>query len=186
MGKLIYVMNTSLDCYVEDAQGDFGWAPPNEEVNAYIRELTSPVGTYLYGRRMYDAMVFWESEYATHDLPQFVLDWAKVWQPATKIVYSRSLTEPRSARTSIVREFDPKAVERLKADADRDLSINGPELAAHALRSGLVDEIQMIVHPVVVGGGKPFFPAGVRLNLELLEERRFSNGVIGLRYAVRS
>ena len=185
MAKLIYVMNTSLDCYVEDEQGGFGWSAPNEEVNSYINELSSSVGTYLYGRRMYEAMVFWESAYAAHNLPQFLLDWAKLWQAATKIVYSRSLTEARSTRTRVVREFDAKAVGRLKADAEHNISINGPELAAHALRAGLVDEIQMIVHPVVVGGGKRFFPVGVRADLELVEERGFRNGVIGLRYHLR-
>ena len=185
MAKLIYVMNTSLDCYVEDEQGDFGWSAPNEEVNSYINELHSSVGTYLYGRRMYDAMVFWETGYAAHNLPQFLLDWAKLWQAATKIVYSRSLTEARSARTQIVREFDAEAVRRLKGNAERHITINGPELAAHALRADLVDEVQMIVCPVVVGGGKRFFPDGVRADLELVDERGFSNGVVGLRYAVR-
>jgi len=185
MAKLIYIMNTSLDGYVEDAQGDFGWTPPNKEVNSYINELASPVGTYLYGRRMYEAMVYWEAAYAEHDLPQYLLDWAPQWQAAEKIVYSRTLAEPRSARTRIEREFDPDAVRRLKAEADKDITVNGPELAAHALRAGLVDELQMIVHPVIVGGGKPFFPDGVRLNLELIEARTFRQGVVALRYTVR-
>jgi dihydrofolate reductase len=185
MAKLIYSMLTSLDCYVEDEHGGFGWAVPDEEVNSYINELASSFGTYLYGRRMYEAMVYWETAYAVRDHPQFLLDWARLWQAAEKIVYSRTLAEPRSARTRIEREFDPDAVRRLKADAERDITVNGPELAAHALRAGLVDEFQMIVCPVVVGGGKRFFPDGVRSDLELVEERAFRKGVVALRYAVR-
>jgi dihydrofolate reductase len=185
MAKLIYLMNTSLDGYVEDAQGGFGWTVPNEEVNGYINELTSSVGTYLYGRKMYDAMVYWETGYTAHALPQFLLDWARQWQAAEKIVYSRTLDEPRTARTRIEREFNPDAVRRLKTHAARDLTVNGPDLAAHALRAGLVDEVQMFVCPVVVGGGKRFFPDGVRSDLELIEERAFSNGVVAVRYAVR-
>jgi dihydrofolate reductase len=185
MAKLIYIMQTSLDGYVEDADGSIGWSAPDAEVNATINELTSSVGAYLYGRRMYDAMVYWETAYKAHELPQFLLDWAKQWQATEKIVYSRTLTEPRSARTRIERAFDPDAVRRLKADAERDITINGAELAAHALRAGLVDELQMIVCPVILGGGKRFFPAGVRSDLELVEARTFHNGVVVLRYAVR-
>src|SRR2546429_682543 len=185
MAKLIYLMHTSLDGYVEDEQGGFGWTAPDKEVNGYINDLTSSVGAYLYGRKMYDAMVFWEKDYAAHDLPQFSLDYARMWQAAEKIVYSRTLAEPRSARTRIEREFDPGAVRRLKADAEHDITVDGPELAAQAIRAGLVDQFQMIVLPVVVGNGKRFFPDGVRLNLELVEERRFRKGVVVLRYAVR-
>jgi dihydrofolate reductase len=185
MAKLIYWMNTSLDGYVEDEHGGFGWTGPDEEVNAYINELSSSVGTYLYGRKMYEAMVYWETEYAVHDLPQFLLDWARQWQAAEKIVYSRTLAEPRSARTRIEREFDPDAVRRLKADAEHDVTVNGPEVAANAINVGLVDEVQMFVCPVVVGGGKRFFPDGVRSDLELVEERAFRNGVVAVRYAVR-
>jgi dihydrofolate reductase len=185
MAKLIYTMNMSLDGYVEDEHGGFGWGAPDEEVNSYINELASSVGTYLYGRRMYEAMVYWETAYAVHDQPQFLLDWARQWQATEKIVYSRTLAEPRSARTRIEGEFDPDAVRRLKADAEHDITVNGPELAAHALRAGLVDEFQMIVWPVVVGGGKRFFPVGVRSDLELVEERAFRKGVVILRYAVR-
>ena len=178
-------MHTSLDGYVEDGQGGFDWTAPDEEVNGYINDLTSSIGTYLYGRKMYDAMVFWEKDYATHALPQFSLDYARMWQAAEKIVYSRTLAEPRSARTRFEREFDPAAVRRLKADAGRGMSINGPGLAAHALKAGLVDEVQLFVHPVIVGGGKRFFPDGVRADLELIEERTFRNGVIAVRCAVR-
>lgn len=186
MTKLIYWMNTSLDGYVEDEHGDFGWMGPDEAVNTYINEVSSSVGTYLYGRKMYEAMVFWETEYTHHDLPSFMLDWARLWQATEKIVFSRTLAEPHSARTRIEGEFNPDAVRRLKAGAERDMTVNGSELAAHALRAGLVDEIRMFVGPATVGGGKRFFPDGVRLDLELVEERVFSNGVVALRYAVRS
>ena len=186
MVKLIYSMLTSLDGYTEDEQGDFGWgAPEDGELHSYINELASSVGTYLYGRRMYETMVYWETAHTIPDQPQFVLDWARLWQAAEKIVYSRTLAEPRSARTRIEREFDPDAVRRLKAGAEHDITVDGPELAAQAIRAGLVDELQPIVCPVVVGGGKRFFPDGVRLGLELVEERRFGNGVVVLRYAVR-
>ncbi|XXX77505.1 dihydrofolate reductase family protein [Sorangium sp. So ce134] len=186
MARLIYSMIMSLDGHTEDEHGRFDWgAPEDEEVHSYINELASPFGTYLYGRKMYETMVYWESAYAVQEQPQFVLDWARQWQAAEKIVYSRTLAEPRSARTRIEREFDPDAVRRLKADAERDIAVNGPELAAHAMRAGLVDEFQMIVCPLIVGGGKRFFPDGARLDLELLEERRFRNGVVVLRYAAR-
>jgi dihydrofolate reductase len=186
MAKLIYSMFTSLDSYTEDGHGRFGWgAPEDEELHSYINELASSFGTYLYGRRMYETMVYWETAHTVRDQPQFVRDFARQWQAAEKIVYSRTLAEPRSARTRIEREFDPGAVRRLKADAEHDITVDGPELAAQAIRASLVDEFQMIVCPVVVGSGKRFFPDGVRLNLELVEERRFRKGVIVLRYAVR-
>lgn len=186
MGKVIYSMIMSLDGYVEDEHGRFGWgAPEDEEVHGYINQLASSVGTYLYGRRMYETMVYWETAHTVPGQPEVILDWARQWQTAEKIVYSRTLAEPRSARTRIEREFDPDEVRRLKADAPYDITVDGPGLAAHALRAGLVDELQMIVCPVVVGGGKRFFPDGVRLELELLEERRFRKGVIVMRYAVR-
>jgi dihydrofolate reductase len=187
MAKLIYSMIMSLDGYTEDEHGRFGWgAPEDEEVHSYINHLAAQFGTYLYGRRMYETMVYWETAHAVPDQPRFVLDFAKQWQAAEKIVYSRTLGQPRSARTRIEREFDPDAVRRLKANAQRDITVDGPELAAQAIRAGLVDEFQMIVCPVVVGSGKRFFPDGVRLDLELVEERRFRKGVVILRYAVRS
>ena len=186
MAKLLYSMIMSLDGYTEDEHGNFGWgAPDDEEVHSYVNELASSLGTYLYGRRMYETMVYWETAHTFQDQPQFVLDWARQWQAAEKIVYSRNLAKPRSARTRIERTFDPDAVRRLKANAEHDISVDGPELAAHALRAGLVDECQMIVCPAVVGGGKRFFPDGVRLDLELVEDRRFGNGVVVLRYASR-
>jgi dihydrofolate reductase len=186
MAKLIYSMLTSLDGYTEDEHGGFGWgAPDDEEVHSHINELASSFGTYLYGRRMYETMVYWETAYTVPDQPPFVLDFARQWQSADKIVYSRSLAEPRSARTRIERDFNADAVRRLKADAERDMTVDGPGLAAHALRAGLVDEFQMIVCPVIVGGGKRFFPDSVRLDLELVDERRFRNGVLILRYTLR-
>ena len=186
MAKLIYSMLMSLDGYTEDEHGNFGWgAPEDEEVHSYINELGSSLGTYLYGRRMYETMVYWETAHTVPDQPQVILDWARLWQAAEKVVYSRTLAEPRSARTRIEREFDPDAVRQLKATAAHDISVDGPELAGHAIRAGLVDEFQMIVNPAIVGGGKRFFPDGVRLDLELLDERRFGNGVVVLRYAVR-
>jgi dihydrofolate reductase len=186
MAKLVYSMLTSLDGYTEDEHGRFGWgAPEDEEVHSYINELASSLGTYLYGRRMYETMVYWETAHTVRDQSRFVLDFARQWQAAEKIVYSRTLAEPRSARTRIEREFDLAAVRRLKANAEHNITVDGPELAAQAIRAGLVDEFQMIVCPVVVVSGKRFFPDGVRLNLELVEERRFRKGVIVLQYAVR-
>ena len=185
MAKLIYSMFTSLDGYAEDGDGGFGWgAPEDEELHSYVNRLASSSGTYLYGRKMYETMVYWETAHTVPDQPQFVLDYARQWLEAEKIVYSRTLVKPRSVRTRIEREFDSGAVWRLKADAEHDITVDGPELAAQAIRAGLVDEFQMIVCPVVVGSGKRFFPDGVELDLQLFEERRFRNGAIVLRYTV--
>lgn len=187
MAQLIYSMMTSLDGYMEDEHGDFGWgAPEDEELHAAVNELASSIGTYLYGRRMYETMVYWETAHTLPDQPPVILDYARQWQAAEKIVYSKTLAEPRSARTRIEREFDSDAVRQLKASAQHDLSVDGSELAAQAIRAGLVDEFHVIVCPVVVGGGKRFFPDGVRLDLKLEEERRFGNGVVILRYTARS
>jgi dihydrofolate reductase len=185
MARLIYGMLQSLDGYTEDARGGFGWAAPDEAVHACANELGASVGTYLYGRRMYETMLYWETAHTLPDQPTVALGWARQWQAAEKVVYSRTLAEPRSARTRIERAFEPDAVRRLKAEADRDIAVAGPGLAAAVLRAGLVDELQMIVFPVVVGGGTRFLPDGVRLDLELMEERRFESGVVVLRYAVR-
>src|SRR5215472_9999629 len=185
MGKLIYSMLMSLDGYVEDEHGRFGWgAPEDEEVHSYINQLESSVGTYLYGRRMYETMVYWETAHTVPNQPQRALDWARQSQAAEKIVYSRTLAEPRSLRPRIERKFDRDVVRQLKADVRHDIAVAGPELAAQALRAGLVDELQMFVCPVVVGAGKRFFPDRVRLKLELVDEHRFRNGVVVLRYAV--
>src|SRR5215472_14840020 len=170
MGKLIYSMLMSVDGYVEDEHGRFDFAVPDEEVFSYINQLASSVGTYLYGRRMYETMVYWETAHTVPNLPPFLRDWTRQWQAAEKIVYSRTLAEPRSVRTRIERQFDPDVVRRLKADVRHDITVDGPELGAHALRADLVEELQMIVCPVVVGAGKRFFPDRVRLKLELVNE----------------
>ena len=182
MGKLITTAITSLDGYVADTDGNFDWSVPDEEVHAFVNDLERPIGTYLYGRRMYEVMRFWETAHSLADQPAFVLDYAAVWQVADKIVYSRTLDTVSTARTRLERQLDPEAVRRLKENTDRDLSVSGPDLAAHAIRVGLVDEYHQFVSPVVVGGGTHWLPDGVRIDLELLEERRFGNGVIYLRY----
>lgn len=180
-------MIMSLDGYVEDKNGEFGWgAPDDEQVHTFVNEQASSVGTYLYGRRMYETMVYWETAHTIPDQPEFVLDWARQWQAAEKIVFSRTLDAPRSARTRIEREFDPEAIRRLKASTKHDITVDGPELAAQALKAGLVDQLQPIICPVIVGGGKPFYPHDLRLDLKLLEERRFDNGVVVLQYSVRN
>jgi dihydrofolate reductase len=181
MGRLIYTAIASLDGYVDDADGNFDWAAPDAEVHAFVNDLERPVGTQLYGRRTYDFLVAWET-WDTAGEPDHIRDWATIWRAADKVVYSKSLERPTSARTRIERDFDPEAVSRMKAAADRDLTVGGPELAAEAIRAGLVDEIQLFVTPVVVGGGTRSLPSGVRLKLELLDERRFGNGVVYLRY----
>ncbi len=185
MARLIYSVIASLDGYIEDDRGQFDWAAPDEEVHGFINELERPIGTYLYGRRMYDVMVFWEDPAAFAGQPAFVQDFARIWQAADKVVYSRTLTDARSARTRIEREFDPGVVRRLKAHAERDLTVAGPELAAQALAEGLVDELQLVLVPVMVGGGTRALPADLRLDLELLEEQRFGNGMVYVRYRVQ-
>ena len=184
MAKLIYSAIASLDGYIEDVSGQFGWAAPDDEVHSFVNELERPVGTYLYGRRMYDTMVYWESPPDLARQSKAVQDFAQIWQAADKVVYSRTLSSPSSARTSIERELDVDAVRRLKETASRDLTVGGPELAAQAIAAGLVDEFQLFLVPVVVGGGKRALPEGVRLSLELLDERRFGNGTVYLRYRV--
>jgi dihydrofolate reductase len=182
VSKLIYSAITSLDGYIEDADGKFDWAEPDDEVHAFANDLERPVGTHLYGRRMYETMVFWERLPDLAELPAYVRDFGEIWQAADKIVYSKTLQTASSARTRIVREFDPEAVRQLKAASTRDITIGGPELAAQAIAAGLVDEYQLFLVPVAVGGGKRALPAGARLSLELLEERRFRNGTVYLRY----
>ena len=187
MGKLIYSAITSLDGYIEDAEGKFDWAAPDEEVHAFVNDLERSVGTYLYGRRMYETMVFWESPPDLAAQPPVVQDFARIWQEADKIVYSKTLHALSRVKTRIEPEFDPNAVLQLKQTAARDLSVGGAELAAQAIKSGLVDEYQLFLVPVVVGGGKHSLPAhGVRVNVELLDERRFRNGTVYLRYRTRS
>lgn len=185
MGKLIYGMITSLDGYVEAAEGDLGTgAAEDEEVHTFIGDTFRDVGTYLYGRRMYETMVFWETAHTDPDAPPHILEYARDWQAAEKIVYSTTLESASSAKTRIEREFDPDAVRQLKAETEADLTIDGPTLAAQAIAAGLVDEYHLFVTTTVVGGGKRFFPDGVRLDLELVEERAFDSGLIYARYRV--
>jgi dihydrofolate reductase len=183
MAQLIYSAIASLDGYIEDADGKFEWAAPDEEVHGFVNDLERSVGTNLYGRRIYETMVFWETA-STADEPAVFADFAQIWQAADKVVYSRTLQTPSSARTRIEREFDPVEVRRLKESSSRDLSIGGPELAGQAIGAGLVDEIRLFLHPVAVGGGKPALAKDLRVQLELLEERRFASGVVYLRYKV--
>jgi dihydrofolate reductase len=182
MAKLTYLAIASLDGYVEDESGAFGWAQPDEEVHAYVNDLARPVGTYLYGRRMYETMAVWETDPTLAGHSPATGDFAALWQSADKIVYSRTLTSAVTERTRIEREFDPEDVARLKAEAASDLSVGGAMLAGAALRAGLVDECHLIVAPVLVGGGKPAFPVDAHVQLELLDERRFGNGMVHLAY----
>jgi dihydrofolate reductase len=182
MAKLIYSAITSLDGYVADEDGNFDWAEPDEEVHSFVNDLERPVGTYLYGRRMYEVMVYWETAHTLRDQPPFVQDFAEIWQAADKIVHSKTLEAVSSARTSIERDFDPEAVRQMKARTGRDITVGGPDLAAQAIRAGLVDEYHLFVAPIVVGGGKQSLPDNVRLKLELLDERRFGNGMVYLHY----
>ena len=184
MAELIYSAITSLDGYIEDETGKFDWAEPDPEVHTLVNDLERPVGIHLYGRRMYEVMVAWETLTPT-DQPPFIQDYAEIWRAADKIVYSTTLETVSSARTRIEKEFDPESVRRLKAEAGRDLAVGGPDLAAHAFRAGLVDEVRLFVAPILVGGGKQSLPDAIRLDLELLDERRFGNGVVHLRYRAR-
>jgi dihydrofolate reductase len=185
MAKLIYTAISSLDGYVADSEGNFEWSAPDREVHRFVNDLERPIGTYLYGRRMYEVMRYWETAPTGNDEPSAEQEYAKIWQTADKIVYSESLEQVSSARTSIQREFDPEAIQQLKAAAERDLSVSGPTLAAQALKLGLVDECHLFLSPIVVGGGNPALPHNVRLGLELLDERRFGNGVVHLHYRVK-
>ena len=182
MPRLIYSAMASLDGYIEDAQGSFAWAAPDEEVHRFVNDLERDVGTHLLGRRMYETLVYWERPPSLDDQPAFVQDFARIWQSADKVVYSRTLQAPGSARTRIEREFDPAAVRALKEQADRDLGVGGPKLAAVAFGHGLVDELQLFVVPVIVGGGKRALPDGICAGVELVDERRFRNGTLFLRY----
>lgn len=184
MAKLIYSAITSLDGYVEDSQGRFDWAAPDEEMHRFVNDLQRPIGTYLYGRRMYETMLYWETAHAVIDQPAVALDFAGIWQAATKIVYSSTIQAPESARTRIEPTFDPTEVRRLKDTATSDLSVGGSRLAAQALRAGLVDECHLFAAPVIVGGGKHWLPDGVGLPLELLDERRFDGGAVHLHYRI--
>ncbi|HXL43836.1 MAG TPA: dihydrofolate reductase family protein [Gaiellaceae bacterium] len=185
MAKLIYSAITSLDGYVADENGNFDWAAPDEEVHRFVNDLERPIGTYLYGRRIYETMVYWETAHTLPDQPPFIQDFAGIWQAADKIVYSKALETPSSARTRIERDFDPEAVRQMKAAAERDITVGGPDLAAQAIKAGLVDEYHLFLTPIIVGGGKQSLPDNVRLELELLDERRFGNGAVHLHYRTK-
>jgi dihydrofolate reductase len=184
VAMLIYSSIASLDGYVADEEGNFDWAEPDEEVHSFLNDLDRPVGTYLLGRRMYEVLVPWETM-DTADQPPFIQDFAEIWRAADKIVYSKTLEAVSSARTRIERDFDPGAVREMKASAGKDLTVGGPDLAAQAIGAGLVDECHLFLVPIVVGGGTQVFPDHRRLELELLDERRFGNGMVHLRYRTR-
>lgn len=186
MASLIYSAIASLDGYVADEDGKFDWAKPDEEVHTFINDLGRPVGTYLLGRRMYEVLAYWEDLPALGEQPQFVQTFAELWQAADKVVYSRTLDAVSTARTRIERLFDPDAIRQLKAQSDRDLAIGGPHLAAQAIKAGLVDDYQLFVVPVVVGGGTQSLPGETRLRLQLLDERRFRNGTVFLCYRAQA
>jgi dihydrofolate reductase len=184
MAKLIYSALASLDGYVADADGNFDWAAPDEEVHAFVNDLERPVGTHLYGRRMYETMAVWETMSLSGE-PDVMRDFAAIWRAADKIVFSRTLESVSTPRTRLERELDPGAVRELKAQAERDVSIGGPDIAGQALAAGLVDELQLFLTPVVVGGSKHSLPTTSRVDLELRDLRRFGNGTVYLRYSVR-
>jgi dihydrofolate reductase len=182
MAKLTYSAIASLDGYVADENGNFDWAVPGDDVHAFINDLERPVGTYLYGRRMYETMVDWETEPAAADAPLVMRDFEKIWRAAEKVVYSTTLETVSSARTRIERRFDFDSVRRLKAEAGRDLSIGGAHLGGQAIRAGLVDELHLFLVPIVVGGGTRALPDGIHVPLQLTDERRFGTGTVYLRY----
>ena len=184
MGKLIYSALASLDGYIEDEEGRFEWAMPSDEVHAFINDLTRSIGTHIYGRRMYEVMLVWETEPSLAEESPTMQDYAQLWQKADKVVFSRTLQAVTTSRTRLVREFDPEEIRRMKAQEERDLVIGGPELATEAFRAGLIDECQLFLAPVSVGGGKRCLPSGLRLQLDLVEQRQFSNGMVYLRYLI--
>ena len=184
MGTLIYTGVTSLDGYINDAHGKFDWAEPSDQVHAFVNDLEREVGTYLYGRRMYDVMSFWETPTPEVEASAVMSDYQRMWAAARKIVYSSTLDAVASENTTIQRVFDPEVVADLVGRSDHNVSIGGPHLAAHALRAGLVGELRMFLNPVVVGDGTPFLPDGLGLELELLDEHRFDSGVVYVRYAL--
>jgi dihydrofolate reductase len=184
MAKLIYVSNVSLDGYIEDEHGSFDWTAPDDELFAFITDLVRPVGTYLYGRRMYETMALWETDPALAAQSELMADFARVWQAAGKVVYSTTFDAVSTAKTRLEHNFDPSSVGDMKASATADLTVGGPNLAAHALKAGLVDECHLFIRPVLIGGGKPALPSDTRAELELLDDRRLSKGVVYLRYRI--
>ena len=184
MARLTYSAIASLDGYTADENGNFDWAAPDEDVHRFANELDRPVGTHLYGRRMYETMRFWDSPEATEGQPDTMQDYARIWRAADKVVFSRTLERPSTPKTRLEREFDPEAVRRLKSESPQDLSIGGPTLAAQALKAGLVDELQFLLVPHVVGGGTRFLPSGLSLRLQLQDQRRFGNGTVFMSYRI--
>lgn len=184
MARLVYSAIASLDGYVEDEDGKFDWAVPDEELHSFVNEHERPIGTYLYGRRMYETMRFWEDNGDEPGDPAVMREYAAIWRDTDKVVYSRTLNEVTTARTRLERELDPDSVRAMKAAAERDLGIGGAELAARAFAANLIDEVDLFLHPISVGGGKTVLPRGLRVNLELLGHRRFESGVVHLRYRV--
>jgi dihydrofolate reductase len=185
MAKLIYTAISSLDGYIEDVDGNFDWAAPDEEVHSFINDLERTAGTYLIGRRMYETMMVWETDPGFAADSPLTRDYAEIWQAADKIVYSKTLASAPTRKTQIEKNFDPEAIRQLKATSEHDITIGGPELAAHAFRAGLIDECHLFLIPILVGGGKSALPDNLRMELELLEERRFHNGTVYLRYRTR-
>ncbi len=185
MAQLIYSAISSLDGYIEDTEGKFDWAMPDEEVHKFVNSLERGAGTYLYGRRMYETMMVWETDPNLAAESPLMRDFAEIWQAADKIVYSKTLEAVSTRKTQIERNFDPEAIKQLKGVAKHDILIGGPDLATHAFRSGLIDECHLFLTPIIVGGGKQSLPDNVRLEFELLEERRFGNGMVFLRYRAR-
>lgn len=185
MATLSYITNVSLDGYIEDADGSLDWTDPSDEVFSFITNLVRPVGTWLYGRRLYESMAVWETDPALAAQSELMAEFANVWQTGTKIVYSTTLDEVATADTRIERRFDPASIRDIKASVAGDLAVGGAALAAHAFSAGLVDECHLFVHPVVLGDGKPAFSRDTRARLELLDERRFGNGTVYLRHRVQ-
>ena len=185
MARLIYSAISSLDGYIEDMHGQFDWAAPDEEVHRFVSNLERSAGTHIYGRRMYETLMVWETDPNLANESPLLRDFAEIWQAADKIVYSKTLQAVSTRKTRLERDFNPTAIRQLKESVAQDILIGGPELAAHAFRAGLIDECHLFLTPIIVGGGKPALPDNVRLVLELLEERRFGSGVVYLRYRTR-
>ena len=185
MSKLIYAVNTSVDGFMEDKDGNFNWTEPNEQVFKFITDLIRPIGTHLLGRRMYETMMVWETDPNLAAESSLMHDFAEVWQAANKIVFSTTLENLSTRKTQLMRSFEVEAIRQLKANSEHDILIEGPEVASHAFRAGLIDECHLFVLPVVVGGGKSAIPNNLRMNLELLEEHRFGNGTVYLRYRIK-
>lgn len=182
MAKLIYSAITSLDGYVADTEGKFDWAVPDTDVHAFVNDLEREIGTYLYGRRLYEVMLYWETAPTDGGVLPVVRDYARIWQAASKVVFSKTLTKLAITKARLERQLDPDAIREMKAESSRDISVGGPELAGQAIKAGLVDEIHLFLNPIVVGGGNHALPNDVRVRLELLKENRFRNGVVHLHY----